>query len=337
MMTKDSLVIFSMIFLVSQCNALFTYGRYTSWSGCSKTCGKGISYRIKLCNFPFACSGSKTVETKSCVQQPCGVLKKSEPQAPETAFDSLDEKSIQKIYPSTVRVKCGLTSCLGAIISNKHVLTSAKCVVATSFAYQVCQLRVIAGIPNALYYDSERVMGESIQVKSAIKTTIHQEFNSKKYVKNNIAIIELKTPLTFSSSYVRPICIGGSVLSSNCVTIDLEKASNTLSVTGMTKISLGECQQQYGFWKVGYKRVIDQIDQDTAVCASKSSRTAVNCQGTSGSGLMCQGSSGNWALHGITSYGDLRCGWTARPGVFVNINNYKRWIEATTGVALLTC
>lgn len=30
------------------------------------------------------------------------VLKKSEPQAPETAFDSLDEKSIQKIYPSTV-------------------------------------------------------------------------------------------------------------------------------------------------------------------------------------------------------------------------------------------
>jgi len=55
-----------------------------------------------LCNFPFACSGSKTVETKSCVQQPCGVLKKSEPQAPETAFDSLDEKSIQKIYPSTV-------------------------------------------------------------------------------------------------------------------------------------------------------------------------------------------------------------------------------------------
>ena len=62
---------------------------------------------------------------------------------------------------------------------------------ATSFAYQVCQLRVIAGIPNALYYDSERVMGESIQVKSAIKTTIHQEFNSKKYVKNNIAIIEV--------------------------------------------------------------------------------------------------------------------------------------------------
>ena len=54
---------------------MFTYGRYTSWSGCSKTCGKGISYRIKLCNFPFACSGSKTVETKSCVQQPCGGLK----------------------------------------------------------------------------------------------------------------------------------------------------------------------------------------------------------------------------------------------------------------------
>lgn len=30
------------------------------------------------------------------------VLRKSQSQAPETAFDSLDEKSIQKIYPSTV-------------------------------------------------------------------------------------------------------------------------------------------------------------------------------------------------------------------------------------------
>jgi len=335
-MSKISLIMFSLILLVSQCNAYYKFGRWTSWSGCTKTCGKGVSYRVQLCNFPFPCSGNKKIETRSCNKQPCGVLRKSV-QLPINALDTLDEKSIQKVFPSTVRVKCGLTSCLGAIISNKHVITSAKCVIATSFAYQVCQLKVIAGIPNAHYYDPERVFGESIQIETAVKTTIHPGFNSKKYINNNIAIIELKTPLKFTSSYVNPICVGGSASSSNCVTIDFETASNTVSVTGMKTISLGDCQQQFGFWKVGSKRVIDQIDQDTTVCASRSSRTAINCQGTSGAGLMCQGSSGAWALHGITSYGDLRCGWSARPGVFASLESYKGWIETTTGVALSTC
>jgi len=336
-MSKISLIMFSLILLVSQCNAYYyKFGRWTSWSGCTKTCGKGISYRVQLCNFPFPCSGNKKIETRSCNKQPCGVLRKSV-QSPINAFESLDEKSIQKIFPSTVRVKCGLTSCLGAIISNKHVITSAKCVIATSFAYQVCQLKVIAGIPNAHYYDSERVLGESVQIETAVKTTIHPGFNSKKYLKNNIAIIELKTPLKFTSSYVNPICVGGSASSSNCVTIDFETASNTVSVTGMKTISLGDCQQQFGFWKVGSKRVIDQIDQDTTVCASRSSRTSINCQGTSGAGLLCQGSSGAWALRGITSYGDLRCGWSVRPGVFASLESFKGWIETTTGVALSTC
>ena len=37
----------------------------------------------------------------------------------------------------------------------------------------------------------------------------------------------------------------------------------------MKSLSLGECQKMCGFWKVGYKRIIDQIDEDRTICTNK--------------------------------------------------------------------
>jgi len=340
-MNNFSLLISFLAVVVSQSKAINLQGRWTQWSGCSKSCGKGVSYREQLCNGPFACSGKK-LETRACNQQPCSVLR-AEPKpvlvrSGAVDLEYLDEKSIQKSFPWTVRVKCGLTTCLGSIISEKHVITSAKCVIATIFQYQVCRVKVIAGAPNSQFdLDPEIEYGRDIQIETAIKTTIHPDFNSRTFIENNIAVIELGTPLKLSSDFVSPICVGEAIPSVNCISLDLQTSSNTLSVVSMQGLSLGECQQMFGFWKVGYKRVIDQLNDDRTICTSKSRGSAFNCQGTSGSALMCQGRSGSWNLKGVTSYGDLRCGYSPRPAIHASIDHHRDWIEETTNTKFPSC
>jgi len=342
-MAKISLLVALLAVVFSQSKATFVRMRWSQWSGCTKSCGKGTSHRAQLCNGPFACSGKRIV-TRTCNQQPCPVLRSpSKPLLTVRSHESvdleyLDEKSIQNSFPWTVRVKCGMTTCLGSIISEKHVITSAKCVIATIFQYQVCRVKVIAGASTSQFdLDSEVKYGKDIQIKTAIKTTIHPDFNSKTYIDNNIAIVELETPLKLNSDFVSPICVGEAVSSGNCISLDLQTASNTLSIINMKSLSLGECQQMFGFWKVGWKRVIDQIDEDRTICTSKRSTPTINCQGTSGSALMCQGSSGIWKLKGVTSYGDLRCGYNPKPAVFANVDSYRDWIEDTTNIKFPSC
>ncbi|KAM4825314.1 kallikrein-1 [Thomomys bottae] len=48
------------------------------------------------------------------------------------------------------------------------------------------------------------------------------------------------------------------------------------------------------------------------------------CVGDSGGPLICNG-----VLQGITSWGHLPCGLPNKPGIYVNIMKYKKWIEDT--------
>ncbi|XP_062454688.1 kallikrein-15-like [Rhea pennata] len=60
------------------------------------------------------------------------------------------------------------------------------------------------------------------------------------------------------------------------------------------------------------------------VCAGEHSSRADSCQGDSGGPLMCDG-----RLQGIVSWGPGICGDPQKPGVYVNICKYIRWIQDT--------
>ena len=52
------------------------WGRWRSWSACSKSCGEGRVMRTRLCNSPYPVYGGKSCvgdskESKSCIIKDC--------------------------------------------------------------------------------------------------------------------------------------------------------------------------------------------------------------------------------------------------------------------------
>ncbi|KAM6225578.1 LOW QUALITY PROTEIN: kallikrein-7-like [Porphyrio hochstetteri] len=86
-----------------------------------------------------------------------------------------------------------------------------------------------------------------------------------------------------------------------------------LHCTKVTIVSEEECRRIYP----------DSITPNM-VCAGESRSRADSCQGDSGGPLMCDG-----RLQGIVSWGPGICGDPKKPGVYVNLCKYTRWLQDT--------
>uniref|UniRef100_A0A8C0BKB6 Peptidase S1 domain-containing protein n=1 Tax=Buteo japonicus TaxID=224669 RepID=A0A8C0BKB6_9AVES len=72
------------------------------------------------------------------------------------------------------------------------------------------------------------------------------------------------------------------------------------------------------------RRIYSDSITANMVCAGESRSRADSCQGDSGGPLMCDG-----RLQGIVSWGPGICGDPKKPGVYVNLCKYTRWLQDT--------
>ncbi|KAM6999590.1 kallikrein-14-like, partial [Passerculus sandwichensis] len=72
------------------------------------------------------------------------------------------------------------------------------------------------------------------------------------------------------------------------------------------------------------RRIYPNSITPNMVCAGEPRSRADTCQGDSGGPLMCNG-----RLQGITSWGPGVCGDPHKPGVYVNLCRYGRWLHRT--------
>lgn len=159
--------------------------------------------------------------------------------------------------------------------------------------------------------------------KTVNKIISHKDFDTDTN-DNDIALLKLNTPLTFSRT-VKPVCLPN-------VGVDLSAQRQAwitgwgaLRSSGPSPDKLNQAQVTiYSRETCNSPQVLDGQVTKTMICAGKLQGGVDTCQGDSGGPLVVK--EGNtWWLAGDTSWG-IGCAWRNKPGVYGNVTYFIQWI-----------
>ncbi|XP_066599754.1 uncharacterized protein teq isoform X2 [Prorops nasuta] len=208
--------------------------------------------------------------------------------------------------------------CGAVVISPLHVLTAAHC---------------LEGYNKGTYFvragDYNTDIEEGTEVEANIEDYyIHEDFRKGHRMNNDIALVLLKGRGIPLGKDVMPICLP--------VENTEYSAGLNCTISGFGSIETGKTTQSRNL-RYGWIPLLDQsvcragyiygqgAISDGMVCAGHLDEGVDTCDGDSGGPLACH-HNGAFTLYGITSWGQ-HCGKANKPGVYVRVAHYRRWID----------
>ncbi|XP_017346778.1 suppressor of tumorigenicity 14 protein isoform X1 [Ictalurus punctatus] len=213
--------------------------------------------------------------------------------------------------------------CGASIISEKWLLSAAHCFMTGDPSYrEPSSWLTYSGMNDQQKEEKDVQMRE-------VKTIItHMNYNQMTY-DNDIAVLELKEPLVFSST-VHPVCLPSSS--------HVFPPGMPCWVTGWG--ALREGGQTATVLQKAEVKIINDTVCDLVTEGQVTSRMLCSgflaggvdaCQGDSGGPLVCLSEANIWFQCGIVSWGE-GCARRNKPGVYTRLTKFRQWIHQHTQV-----
>uniref|UniRef100_A0A3P9MF45 Peptidase S1 domain-containing protein n=1 Tax=Oryzias latipes TaxID=8090 RepID=A0A3P9MF45_ORYLA len=218
-------------------------------------------------------------------------------------------------WPWQVSLQSSYHFCGGSLINNQWVLTAAHCFPSRSAS----GVNAVLGLQSLQGSNPNRV---SRTIKTVI---VHPNYNSGTQ-NNDIALLQLSSPVTFNN-YITPVCLPstGSTFYSGVKTwvtgwgdigsgVSLP-APETLQEVQIPIVGNRRCKCSYGASSI----------TDNMMCAGLLAGGKDSCQGDSGGPLVIK-QNNRWIQAGVVSFGN-GCAEPDFPGVYTRVSRYQTWIN----------
>ncbi|XP_077448648.1 transmembrane protease serine 2 [Stigmatopora argus] len=157
-----------------------------------------------------------------------------------------------------------------------------------------------------------------------VKKIISHEDYDPETNNNDIALLKLKTPLTFSET-VKPVCLPNMGMEFSAGQPAWITGWGALRTSGRSPDVLHQAEVTIYSREICNKRaILNGAVTESMVCAGELNGGVDSCQGDSGGPLVVR-KADVWWLAGDTSWG-IECALKNKPGVYGNVTHFLDWI-----------
>ncbi|XP_035204544.1 proclotting enzyme-like [Stegodyphus dumicola] len=213
--------------------------------------------------------------------------------------------------------------CGGSLVTNRHVITAAHCVV-TGRGNTPMEPRLLSVRLGAHDLRKEREPGAvDVNVESVRR---HEQFDPRTY-RNDIAVLKLTRSVPFTET-IAPVCLPYDSLRGQNLTLKTAFVIGfgTTSFNGPASNVLMEASfdiQDQEYCRQAYERELNITK--VYLCAGTLDGSKDSCQGDSGGPLTTVGKGSRFYLVGIVSFGKL-CAQPGYPGVYTRVTEFLSWL-----------
>ncbi|GFY75235.1 proclotting enzyme [Trichonephila inaurata madagascariensis] len=214
--------------------------------------------------------------------------------------------------------------CGAALVTQRHVITAAHCVVTGRSATTMSPRQLTVRLGAHDLRDNNEADAIDISVDAVRR---HEQFDPRTY-KNDIAVLRLSRPVQFSNA-TSPVCLPYDSLRNEDLTGKTSTVTGfgTIAFNGPSSDVLMEASfdiQDQEYCRRAYIRELNITEE--YMCAGTADGSKDSCQGDSGGPLVTVGKENRYYLVGVVSFGKL-CAQPGYPGVYTRVTKYLNWLR----------